>query len=120
MPSTTWKAAVLAGAALVLGACSSSSTTPPAAANHLVTISWLPNHESGVNRAGGGYRVSISGQPAIDVPWVSGTAAPTSADVTLFTGSYTVTVAAYAALDDQGGRTGSQSAPSQALTVVVP
>jgi hypothetical protein len=41
-------------------------------------------------------------------------------DVTLFTGSYTVTVAAYAALDAQGGNAGSQSAPSQVLTVNVP
>jgi hypothetical protein len=118
MRSTTWKAAVLAGAALVLGACHSTSGPPPA--NHQVTISWQPNHESGVNKAGGGYRVSIDGQQAIDVPWVSGATAPTSTEVTLFTGSHSVTVAAYAALDAQGGSSGSQSAPSQVLTVSVP
>jgi hypothetical protein len=120
MRNTTWKAAVLAGAALALGACPSNSTPPTAATNHLVTISWAPNHESGVNKAGGGYRVFIVGKPPVDVPWVSGATAPTSTDVTLLTGSYSVTVAAYAALDAQGGSSGSQSAPSQVLTVNVP
>ncbi len=114
MRSTTWRAAVLAGAALGLASCR------PSPAEHLVTISWAANRETGVNKAGGGYRVSISGQPTIDVPWVSGATAPTSIDVTLFTGRYTVTVAAYAALDPQGGSTGSQSAPSQVLAVKVP
>lgn len=85
-----------------------------------MTLSWAANREAGVNGAGGGYTVSISGQPAIDVPWVSGPRAPTTRNVTLRTGSYTVTVTAYAALDAQGGDTGSRSAPSQALTVDVP
>ena len=38
----------------------------------------------------------------------------------LMTGTYTVTVRAFAALDSQGGNTGSLSAPSQVLTVNVP
>jgi len=116
------KKALLAGAALVLAACGSSSTPAPAppSTNHQVTLTWAPNRESGVNKAGGGYRVAISGKPTIDVPFVSGATAPTRTDVTLGTGSYTVTVSAFAALDAQGGTSGSQSAPSQTLTVTVP
>jgi hypothetical protein len=101
-----------------LSACGGGggSSPPPRA----VVLAWQANHESGVNRAGGGYRVSISGQPTVDVPWTSGSAAPTSTTVLLQPGSYTVTVLAYAALDAQGGVTGSVSAPSQSLTVIVP
>ena len=92
----------------------------PPITSHSVTLSWQANRDSGVNRAGGGYQVSISGQPAIIVPYVSGPAAPTSTTVTLTTGRYTVTVRAFAALDSQGGNTGSLSAPSALLTVNVP
>ena len=85
-----------------------------------VFLTWAPNLEHGVNSAGGGYRVSISGQPTIDVPYVSGSTAPTSTTASLLAGSYTVSVAAYAALDPQGGTTGNTSAPSQSITVNVP
>lgn len=120
-----WKTAIAAGFGLTLAACggssSSSSSTPPVTpTDHLVTISWTANREAGVNKAGGGYTVAIAGKPAIDVPYLSGAAAPTSTDVTLRTGTYTATVIAYAALDALGGTTGSRSAPSQALTIVVP
>ena len=87
---------------------------------HSVTLNWQPNRDSGVNRAGGGYQVSISGQPTIIVPYSSGLSAPTSTTVSLTTGSYTVTVRAFAVLDPQGGNTGSLSAPSAPLTVNVP
>jgi hypothetical protein len=113
------KSLLLAAMALTLAACGGSSSTKPAA-NHQVTISWAPNHEAGVNKAGGGYRVIVDGGAPISVPYVSGATAPTSADVTLFTGSHTVTVSAFAALDAQGGATGSQSLPSQSLAVIVP
>jgi hypothetical protein len=73
-----------------------------------------------VNKAGGGYRLSISGQPTIEVPWVSGDTAPTSKAVSLPSGNYTVTVVAYAALDDKGGTTGSASLPSAPYTLTVP
>jgi hypothetical protein len=98
----------------LLAACSSSSSTP----TRTVTLTWNQNRESGVNRAGGGYRVSIRGQPVIDVPYVSGSAAPTTTTVQLPLGSYAVT--AYAALDAQGGTTGSESAASQSITITVP
>jgi len=88
--------------------------------DHPVTISWAANRETGVNGAGGGYRVSISGQPTIDVPYASGASAPTSMVAHLPTGSYVVTVKAYAALDAQGGSNGSSSAASQSIPVSVP
>ena len=83
-----------------------------------VTISWDANRESGVNRAGGGYQVSVSGQPTRDVPYASGSAAPTSTVFTLSSGTYTVSVRAYAALDAQGGTTRTFSAASQSLVFV--
>jgi len=94
--------------------------SPRPITNHAVTISWAANHEKGVNSAGGGYNVMISGAPTIEILF-NGTTTPTSAPpVVLQTGTYTVTVTAFAALDSQGGATGSVSAPSQTLTVDVP
>ena len=105
----------------VLSSCGGGdggSSPPPG--NHTVTLSWAANHEKGVNSAGGGYQVAISGQPAINVPFTSGLMAPTSTVTTLYSGTYTVTVSAFAALDVQGGNTGSLSAPSQPFTLIVP
>lgn len=110
-------AVVLAVGLSACGGGGGGGSTPPARS---VALAWEANHESGVNRAGGGYQVSISGQPTIDVPYTSGPAAPTSTTVLLQPGSYTVTVRAYAALDSQGGNAGSLSVPSQSLTVNVP
>jgi hypothetical protein len=104
-----------------LGGCGGAGgSSPIPVTNHTVTLAWAPNHEKGVNTTGGGYHVSISGQPAINVPYASGSSAPASTVTTLKTGTYTVTVTAFAALDAQGGSAGSLSAPSQLLTVNVP
>jgi len=100
------------------GGGGSASSPPPGP--HTVTLTWAPNHEKGVNSAGGGYHVAISGQPTINVPWASGPTAPTSTVTTLQTGTYTVTVTAFASLDAQGGSAGNVSAPSQSLVVNVP
>jgi len=94
------------------------STSPPTV--HSVTLSWEQNRESGVNSTGGGYQIVISGQPTINVPYASGPTAPTTATVSLQTGSYTATVRAYAALDAQGGSGGTLSVPSAPITVNVP
>ena len=108
--------------ALILSACGGGggAAAPTPVTAHTVTLAWAPNHEKGVNSTGGGYQVTISGQPTITVPYTSGPAAPTSTVTTLQTGTYTATVRAYAALDAQGGSAGSLSAPSQSLTVNVP
>ena len=85
------------------------------------TLVWAANHEKGVNSAGGGYQISLSGQPPIDVPWVSGPAAPTSlALTTVPKWSYTVSVRAFAALDPTGGTTKTFSTPSASIVVNVP
>jgi len=102
------------------GGGGSPPMTPVTPTIHTVTLSWAPNHETGVNSAGGGYQVSISGQPTINVPFTSGLTAPTSTTVSLITGTYTVTVRAYAALDALGGSNVSFSAASQPITVNVP
>ena len=113
-------AVVLIALAQLAGCGGGGGSSPPPVTNHTVTVAWAPNHEKGVNSAGGGYQVAISGQPTINVPWVSGPTAPTSTVTTLSTGTYTVTVRAYATLDAQGGSAGSLSAPSQSLIVNVP
>lgn len=114
----------LAGVALLvaagISACGGGGGSPAPITTHSVTLAWLANRESGVNSAGGGYEVSISGKPTLVVPYTAGPAAPTSTIVSLTTGSYAVTVRAFAALDTQGGNTGSLSANSQLLIVNVP
>ena len=106
--------------AAALAACGGGGGSPadsaplgPAA----VTIAWNASRESSVNRPGGGYEVAISGMDAIDVPYVSGPSAPTSTTLTLQSGSYSVTVRAYGALDAQGGTTRTYSGASQVLPV---
>ena len=112
-------------AALAVSACGGGGGgggTTHASTLHSVTLAWTPNRETGVNKAGGGYYVSISGQSSpINVPFNAASGVtPTSTTVPLYTGTYTVTVSAYAALDAQGGTTGSVSASSVPLTVNVP
>jgi hypothetical protein len=94
----------------------------PASTLHSVTLSWQANRESGVNSTGGGYKVSISGQAAtINVPYNATTGlTPTTTTTSLYTGTYSATVRAYKALDPQGGTTGSLSAPSASISIVVP
>lgn len=113
---------VLSASVLIVSCSGGGGSSPPVViTSHSVNLNWAPNHESGVNKAGGGYLVSISGQPTFTVPYVSGLTTSTTASVALNTGSYSVTVRAYAALDAQGSTTGtgSISAPST-ITVHVP
>ena len=112
---------ISASIVIFVGACGGGGggggTSPPT--THAVTVNWNAARESGVNSLGGGYQVSISGQPTIRVPFTSGATAPTTTKTSLLTGVYTVTVRAYAALDATGGNTGSLS-PGQSITVTVP
>lgn len=102
------------------GGSGGGGSSPSPVTNHTVTLTWTPNHETGVNSVRGGYQASISGQPTINVPYAGGPMAPSTTVTTLQTGTYTVTIRAFAALDAQGGSAGSFSAPSQSLIVVVP
>ena len=108
--------------ALLISACGGGggSSSPPTPTSHTVNISWAANRETAVNSAGGGYTVAISGQPPINLPYVSGVAAPTTMNVALMSGSYSVLVKAYSALNPPGGTTGSTSAPSTTFNFSVP
>jgi hypothetical protein len=86
----------------------------------VVVLSWAANREQGVNSSRGGYQVTISGRPPIDVPYVSGPEAPTTVTATLPPGKYAVNVRAFAALDAQGGSGTTFSAASQSIVVLVP
>lgn len=92
------------------GAPPPPSTTPT---SHQVTVTWTASREAAVNKAGGGYKVSITGQPLINVSYVSGPSTATSTTLTLMSGSYTGTVTAYSAypaIDPNTGQpTGSAS-----------
>jgi hypothetical protein len=102
----------------VMSACGGSSGSP-SPSGRSVTISWTQNRETGVNKAGGGYRIGINTQTPIEVPYVSGSAAPTSYTLTLQPGSFTITVVAYAALVAEEGAIRSLSKPSTAYPLTV-
>jgi hypothetical protein len=86
-----------------------------------VVLHWTANREAAVNTTGGGYKVyysqaagfSIPVADVLDVPYASGSAAPTTASVTLSPGVYYFRVAAYSALN-------SLSNGSSQLTVTIP
>ena len=97
---------------LAVSACGGGGDSEPAGP-FPVTISWTPNREITVNRPGGGYELTLDGQPAMDVPYVSGPSAPTSVTLSLLPGTHIVQVRAYAAFDPQGGTTRTFSAPQE-------
>lgn len=105
-------------AVIILTACGGGSSAP--ATEHLVTISWSANREAAVNRTGGGYRVNISGKAPVEVPYTSGSLAPTSATTTLFTGTYDVYVVAYSAIDPLGTGSSGSTSPVTKIVVVIP
>lgn len=93
----------------------------PAAVVKNVLVSWTANREHTVNAAGGGYKVHYSktinfGIPSatfIDVPYVSGSSAPTSVVIPLLSvGTWYIRVVPYSA----NTAVGTQSAQ---VTVVV-
>lgn len=70
-------------------------------------ISWTANRETAVNTTGGGYKVyysrqsgfSLASAQVVNVPYVSGTSAPTSTTLTsLASGTYYIKVVAYSTL----------------------
>lgn len=95
-----------------------------------VTVSWETNRESAVNTSGGGYEIYYSktsnfdieyaGVTVIDVPYVSGTTAPTSKSIELSPGTYYFKIVAYAEISQPGTGSPSRSDPSTQLKVVVP
>jgi hypothetical protein len=116
VPRCRFLAALFAAALAACGGGGGEADSAPAGPA-AVTIAWNPSRESNVNRPGGGYEVAINGMQPIDVPYVAGSTAPTSTTVTLPSGSFSITVRAYGALDAQGGATRTYSSASQVIAV---
>lgn len=88
-----------------------------------VVVSWTANREAGVNNLGGGYKVyysqssgfNITTANSVDVPYVSGSQAPTSVTLLhLEQGTWYFRVVAYSGIDG-----GSVSEPSAEMALVV-
>lgn len=109
--------------AALLAACSGGASDAPATIGQ-VELRWTPSRASGVNAAGGGYRVYWSttsgfapgdpGVQSLDVPWPGSGQTPATASLTLSSGNYYFKVVAYAAT---GG--GIESAPSAEVALAV-
>lgn len=95
-----------------------------------VTVSWNANRETAVNSSGGGYVVYFSQSSGFnpgdsnvcsqDVPYVSGTTAPTSTVIDPPSGTWYVRVTATSQLNAPGTTGGTESAASSQTTVIVP
>lgn len=104
--------------------------TPQQAIIRTVNIAWNANRETAINAVGGGYKVYYSttsgfditdaGVSVVDVPFVAPPAAPTSISLQLSSGQYYFRVVAYSALTPPWGSSGSTSAPSAQISLVVP
>lgn len=124
--------------AFALAACTSSksppnsipsSSTPTTPTSVKIRINWAANPEVDVNTTGGGYRVyyakspnvSTSSGTFVNVPYVSGPTAPTTALLSgLTVGTYYVKVVAYSAYNPQGISGGNSSVGSSEVSISVP
>jgi hypothetical protein len=122
----------LKGALRLLLVCSSlvmfSNCGSQPSATQLV-LNWDANHESAVNSAGGGYRVYYAFSPNVntstasflDVPYVSGTQAPTTVTLTNpVNGTYYFRVVAYSTFSPPNGSTIRRSSDSTEVSVGFP
>ena len=108
---------VLLVAVVVLGSCGGGGGSRQAA------ISWDANRDKAVNTTGGGYILyysqdsgfSVTGAQKVDVPYVSGSTAPTSTSLSLSEGTWYLRLSAYGVW---GGAT-QYSEPCAQVTVNV-
>ena len=105
------------------------TTDSAPAPSYTMKVSWTANREGAVNRTGGGYRIYYSTQagfefrsaPYLDVPYVSGATAPTSAEVTgLAAGTYFVKVVAISSISNSDTEKLGMSSPSAETTISLP
>lgn len=115
---------LLAGVSLVMFSNCGSSPS----ATQLV-LNWDANHESAVNSTGGGYRVYYAFSPGVntatasflDVPYVSGSQAPTTVTLTNpVNGTYYFRVVAYSTFIPPSGSTIRRSSDSAEISVGFP
>lgn len=114
--------AAIALFAMMVAGCGGGGGGGTTSTTSTVAVSWDANRESGVNSAGGGYKVyhsttsgfSISGASFVDVPYVTGPNAPTSTTLSLASGTHYIKVVAYSAVNPSG------SAASAQIAVTVP
>jgi hypothetical protein len=108
---------------------SSTTPTPTPVSKSAIHVTWATNRERAVNEAGGGYRVyysttsgfNVSSAAFVDVPYVSGASAPTTATIgDLSPGTYYIKVAAYSALKTSGSAINAVSSPSVQISITVP
>jgi hypothetical protein len=94
-----------------------------------LVLNWDANHESAVNSAGGGYRVYYAFSPGVDttqasfldVPFVSGTLAPTTVTFTNpGQATYYFRVVAYSTFSPPTGNTVRRSSDSAEISIGFP
>ncbi len=115
--SKSFHATILLLVALAIGSCGGGG------ASRQVTISWDANRDKVVNAAGGGYIIyysqesgfDVTGASSTEVPYVSGSTAPTSTTLSLSEGVWYIRISAYGIWN---GET-RQSEPSTQLMVNV-
>ena len=128
-----WELFLVFGTLLVASCGGPGSSSNPTISTSPITsnvqVTWIANRERAVNQAGGGYTVYYSSSPgfnivaasSVNVPYVSGPAAPTSATISsLSTGAYYIKVVAYSILNPPGSSSGSTSIPSAEISITVP
>ena len=117
----------------LVSACGGGGSDAPSRPTQQVNIqvSWNANREAAVNTSGGGYRVyyaTTAGlaltDPAVtmvDVPYLSGSAAPRSTTLSVESGHlYYFRVTAYSALNRIGKNGGTESQSSSSFILNVP
>ena len=103
--------------------------TPTAKGEHTITVSWDENREAGVNSVDGGYRVYYASAPGVavtgntsfvQVPYVSGPKAPTSATISkLPAGDLYIKVVAYAKYNPHNVIGGAKSLESGEFKITI-
>ena len=103
---------------MFISGCGGSSSSGGSTGAGSYRINWSANKEASVNRTGGGYKVqyanntSFTGNLEKDVPFVSGSLAPTSCDLVFDpatqSGTWYVRVIAYSDIDATSVSTASQ------------
>lgn len=117
--------AVFLVALFLLAACGEGFMTIPSKGSF--TVSWNASKESGVNSAGGGYRIYFAGKSGfdlsqalyVDVPYASGPLAPTLYEMEkMLPGDYYIRVASYR--EGPSGRVYSEPSEEASVTVENP